>query len=249
MIILKTQEEKKKLRESNRIVALVLREIEALVKPGVRTADLDKFAEELILKEGATPAFKGYNGFPASLCISVDEEIVHGIPSVRRLKEGEIVSIDVGATKNGYVGDGARTFQVGNVDDRALKLMKYTEESLWKAVEKAVPGNRISDISNAVQKHVEAEGFSVIRQFVGHGIGRNMHEDPQIPNYGRPGRGPEIKKGMVFAIEPMVSEGKSCDAVVLDDGWTAVTSDGARAAHYEVSVFVEEGGAEVLTVI
>ena len=249
MIILKTQEEKKKLRESNRIVALVLREIEALVKPGVRTADLDKFAEELILKEGATPTFKGYNGFPASLCISVDEEIVHGIPSVRRLKEGEIVSIDVGATKNGYVGDGCSTFQVGNVDDRALKLMKYTEESLWKAVEKAVPGNRISDISNAVQKHVEAEGFSVIRQFVGHGIGRNMHEDPQIPNYGRPGRGPEIKKGMVFAIEPMVSEGKSCDAVVLDDGWTAVTSDGARAAHYEVSVFVEEGGAEVLTVI
>ncbi len=248
MIVLKTEEEKEKMRESNRIVALVLQEIESLIKPGVKTIELDKFAEDLIRKEGAVPGFKGYQGFPATLCVSINEEIVHGIPSERKLKDGDIVSIDVGTIKDGFYGDGAKTYAVGKVDEKGLRLMETTREALMKGIEKAVPGNRISDISHSVQNYVESQGFSVVRQFVGHGIGRNLHEDPQIPNYGEPGRGPVIKKGMAIAIEPMVCEG-NWEAEVLSDGWTAVCKDGSRAAHYEHTIFINAEGPEILTVV
>ncbi len=248
MIVLKTDEEKEKMKESNRIVALVLQEIESLIKPGVKTIELDKFAEDLIRKEGAVPGFKGYQGFPATLCVSINEEIVHGIPSERKLKDGDIVSIDVGTIKDGFYGDGAKTYAVGKVDEKGLKLMKTTKKALMKGIEKAVPGNRISDISHSIQSYVESQGFSVVRQFVGHGIGRNLHEDPQIPNYGEPGRGPVIKKGMAIAIEPMVCEG-NWEAEVLSDGWTAVCKDGSRAAHYEHTIFINAEGPEILTVV
>ncbi len=248
MIILKNREEKLKMKESNRIVALVLKEIEKKIKPGVKTIDLDKFAEELIRKEGAVPGFKGYLGYPATLCISIDEEIVHGIPSERKLKEGEIVSIDVGTIKDGFYGDGARTYAVGEIDESGKKLMETTEKSLYIGIEKAIPGNRLSDISNAIQTHIESEGFSVVRDFVGHGIGRNLHEDPQIPNYGDPGMGPVIREGMTFAIEPMVCEGKSWKTKILPDGWTAVCEDGSRAAHFEHTIFINAEGPEILTV-
>ncbi len=248
MIVLKTDEEKEKMKESNRIVALVLQEIESLIKPGVKTIELDKFAEDLIRKEGAVPGFKGYQGFPATLCVSINEEIVHGIPSERKLKDGDIVSIDVGTIKDGFYGDGAKTYAVGKVDEKGLKLMETTKKALMKGIEKAVPGNRISDISHSIQSYVESQGFSVVRQFVGHGIGRNLHEDPQIPNYGEPGRGPVIKKGMAIAIEPMVCEG-NWKAEVLSDGWTAVCKDGSRAAHYEHTIFINAEGPEILTVV
>ncbi len=248
MIILKSKEDKKKMRESNRIVALVLKEIEKLIKPGVKTIELDKFAEKLIRKEGAVPGFKGYQGFPATLCVSINEEIVHGIPSERRLKEGDIVSIDVGTIKDGFYGDGARTYAVGKVDEKGLKLMETTKKALEKGIEKAIPGNRISDISHNIQTYVESQGFSVVRQFVGHGIGRNLHEDPQIPNYGEPGRGSMIKEGMAIAIEPMVCEG-NWEAEILNDGWTAVCKDGSRAAHYEHTIFINAEGPEILTVV
>ncbi len=248
MIVLKTDEEKEKMKESNRIVALVLQEIESLIKPGVKTIELDKFAEDLIRKEGAVPGFKGYQGFPATLCVSINEEIVHGIPSERKLKDGDIVSIDVGTIKDGFYGDGAKTYAVGKVDEKGLKLMETTKKALMKGIEKAVPGNRISDISHSIQSYVESQGFSVVRQFVGHGIGRNLHEDPQIPNYGEPGRGPVIKKGMAIAIEPMVCEG-NWEAEVLSDGWTAVCKDGSRAAHYEHTIFINAEGPEILTVV
>ncbi len=248
MIVLKTEEEKEKMKESNRIVALVLQEIESLIKPGVKTIELDKFAEDLIRKERAIPGFKGYQGFPATLCVSINEEIVHGIPSERKLKDGDIVSIDVGTIKNGFYGDGAKTYAVGTVDKKGFKLMETTKEALMKGIEKAFPGNRISDISHSIQSYVESQGFSVVRQFVGHGIGRKLHEDPQIPNYGEPGRGPVIKKGMAIAIEPMVCEG-NWEAEILNDGWTAVCKDGSRAAHYEHTIFINAEGPEILTVV
>ncbi len=247
MIILKGKEEKDKMRKSNRIVAKLLYEIESKIKPGVSTYELDRFAEDLIIKEGAIPGFKGYKGFPATLCISINEEIVHGIPSKDRfLEEGDIVSIDVGTIVDGFYGDGARTYGVGNIDEGAKKLMEITEEALYKGIDAAVAGNRLSDISHAVQEHVEGNGFSVVRQFVGHGIGRNLHEDPQIPNYGPPGRGPELRVGMTLAIEPMVCEG-SYDVEILSDGWTAVCKDRSRAAHFEHTIFIEEDGPEILT--
>ncbi len=248
MIVIKSEEEKMKMKESNRIVALVLKEIEKLIKPGVKTIELDEFAEKLIKKEGAIPGFKGYQGFPATLCVSINEEIVHGIPSERKLKEGDIVSIDVGTIKDGFYGDGARTYAVGHVDEKGLKLMETTKKALEKGIEKAIPGNRISDISHSIQTYVESQGFSVVRQFVGHGIGRNLHEDPQIPNYGEPGRGPVIKEGMALAIEPMVCEG-NWEAEILNDGWTAVCKDGSRAAHYEHTIFINAEGPEILTVV
>ncbi len=249
MIILKTKEDKIKMKESNRIVALVLKEIEKKIKPGVSTIELDRFAEDIIRKEGAIPGFKGYMGYPATLCVSIDEEIVHGIPSERKLKEGEIVSIDVGTIKDGFYGDGARTYSVGKIDEKGEKLMRTTEKSLYMGIEKAVPGNRLSDISHTIQTYVESEGFSVVRDFVGHGIGRKLHEDPQIPNYGDPGMGPVIKEGMTFAIEPMVCEGKNYQTRILPDGWTAVCKDGSRAAHFEHTIFVNAEGPEILTVI
>jgi methionyl aminopeptidase len=228
------------MREAGRLVGEVLSELAAHVAPGVTTADLDELAEKRILKAGATPAFKGYHGYPATICASVNEEVIHGIPSGRRvLQEGDVISIDVGASLDGYFGDSAITLAVGKVSEAAATL-------LYKAIEAVKPGGRISDIGHAVQKHVEAYGFSVVREFVGHGIGQKMHEEPQVPNYGEPGRGPRLTEGMVLAIEPMVNMGKPA-VRVLNDGWTAVTRDGSLSAHFEHTVAVTADGPWILT--
>jgi methionyl aminopeptidase len=225
----------------------VLTALAARVAPGVSTGDLDAQAEQLIRAAGATPAFKGYNGYPASICASINDEVIHGIPSkARALKPGDIISIDVGAELDGYFGDSAVTLPVGEVSDEAKQLLQVTEESLYRAIDVVRPGARISDIGHAVQKHVEAAGFSVVREFVGHGIGQRMHEEPQIPNYGEPGRGPRLSEGMVLAIEPMVNAGKAA-VKVLADGWTAVTRDHSLAAHFEHTVAVTADGAWILT--
>jgi methionyl aminopeptidase len=217
------------------------------VAPGVTTAELDQVAEERILAAGATPAFKGYHGYPATICASINEEVIHGIPSGRRvLQESDIISIDVGVQLDGYYGDSAITLPVGQVSEEAARLLRVTEESLYKAIERVRPGARISDIGHAVQTHVEAHGFSVVREFVGHGIGQRMHEEPQVPNYGEPGRGPRLAEGMVIAIEPMVNAGKP-DVKVLRDGWTAVTRDASLSAHFEHTVAVTAGDPWILT--
>jgi methionyl aminopeptidase len=235
------------MREAGRLVGEVLTELTGMVAPGVTTADLDAAAEKRILAAGAVPAFKGYHGYPATICASVNEEVIHGIPSGRRvLKAGDIISIDVGASLDGYFGDSAVTLAVGAVTQEAATLLRATEESLYKAIERARPGNRISDIGHAVQQHVEAFGFSVVREFVGHGIGQKMHEEPQVPNYGEPGRGPRLAEGMVLAIEPMVNAGKPA-VKVLADGWTAVTRDGSVSAHFEHTVAVTAGEPWILT--
>jgi len=247
MIIIKSNNEKIKMKESGRIVALVLDSMGKIIEPNIKTIELDRYAEDLIIKEGGIPAFKGYKGFPSTLCVSINEEIVHGIPSEKRLKDGDIVSIDVGVKKNGYFGDSARTYLVGNVDNKGKRLVQTTVEALFKGIEKAVPGNRISDMSNAIQFHIENAGYSVVRQFVGHGVGKNLHEDPQIPNYGPPGRGAKIKEGMAFALEPMVCEGKHWEAEIKEDGWTAICKDYSRAAHFEHTLFINAEKAEILT--
>jgi methionyl aminopeptidase len=235
------------MREAGRLVGEVLTELAAHVAPGVTTADLDELAERRILRAGATPAFKGYHGYPATICASVNEEVIHGIPSGRRvLNEGDVISIDVGASLDGYFGDSAITLAVGKVSEEAATLLRVTDESLYKAIEAVKPGGRISDIGHAVQKHVEAYGFSVVREFVGHGIGQKMHEEPQVPNYGEPGRGPRLTEGMVLAIEPMVNAGKPA-VKVLADGWTAVTRDGSLSAHFEHTVAVTADGPWILT--
>jgi methionyl aminopeptidase len=235
------------MREAGRLVGEVLTELTAMVAPGVTTADLDEAAEKRILAAGAVPAFKGYHGYPATICASVNEEVIHGIPSGRRiLKAGDILSIDVGAALDGYFGDSAVTLPVGRVTEEAATLLRATEESLYKAIECVRPGARISDIGHAVQQHVEAFGFSVVREFVGHGIGEKMHEEPQVPNYGDPGRGPRLTEGMVLAIEPMVNAGKAA-VKVLADGWTAVTRDGSLSAHFEHTVAVTAGDPWILT--
>jgi methionyl aminopeptidase len=235
------------MREAGRLVGEVLTELAALVAPGVTTADLDAAAEKRILAAGAVPAFKGYHGYPATICASLNEEVIHGIPSGRRvLKAGDILSIDVGASLDGYFGDSAVTLPVGRVTEEAASLLRATEESLYKAIERVRPGARISDIGHAVQQHVEAFGFTVVREFVGHGIGQKMHEEPQVPNYGDPGRGPRLAEGMVLAIEPMVNAGKA-SVKVLADGWTAVTRDGSLSAHFEHTVAVTAGEPWILT--
>jgi methionyl aminopeptidase len=247
MIVCRSAAELERMREAGRLVGEVLTELAAHVAPGVSTADLDALAEKRILAAGAVPAFKGYHGYPATICASINEEVIHGIPSGRRvLIEGDIISIDVGASLGGYFGDSAVTVPVGPVSEQAATLLRVTEESLYKAIEVVRPGGRISDIGHAVQKHVESFGFSVVREFVGHGIGEKMHEDPQIPNYGEPGRGPRLAEGMVLAIEPMVNVGKPA-VKVLADGWTAVTKDGSLAAHFEHTVVVTSGAARILT--
>jgi methionyl aminopeptidase len=246
MVILKSPEEIEKLRKSNRIVAEVLRDIVDRVKPGVTTSELDRLSGELAEKKGAKPAFKGYRGYPYALCTSVNAEVVHGMPSDRRLKEGDILSIDFGVDYKGYFGDAAVTVPVGAVSDDALRLMRITEESLYKAIEVAKVGNRLGDISGAVQSHVEAAGYAVVRDFVGHGIGRMLHEEPQVPNYGIRGRGIELKAGMVLAIEPMVNEG-TYKVRVLSNGWTVVTQDGKLSAHFEHSVAITQNGPEILS--
>jgi methionyl aminopeptidase len=247
VIICRSADELERMREAGRLVGEVLAELASLVAPGVTTADLDAAAERRIARAGATPAFKGYHGYPATICASINDEVIHGIPSGRRLlNDGDIISIDVGASLNGYFGDSAVTLPVGQVSEDAATLLRVTEEALFKAIERVRPGNRISDIGHAVQKHVEAYGFSVVREFVGHGIGQRMHEEPQVPNYGDPGRGPRLTEGMVLAIEPMVNAGKPA-VKVLGDGWTAVTRDSSLSAHFEHTVAVTSNGPWILT--
>jgi methionyl aminopeptidase len=246
VVILKSSWEIDLIRKSGRIVAEALARLTKLVEPGITTLDLDRLSEEYILKRGAKPAFKGYRGYPYTLCASVNEQVVHALPSERTLKEGDIVSLDLGSIVDGYYGDAAVTVPVGQVSEEARRLMAVTQESLQRAIEAARPGNRLSDISHAVQAAVEAEGFSVVRLFVGHGIGRSLHEEPQIPNFGPPGHGPVLKTGMVLAIEPMVNAG-SPDVMILEDRWTAVTCDGSLSAHFEHTVALTENGTEVLT--
>jgi methionyl aminopeptidase len=248
MIIIKSRRELEQLKRSNAIVAEVFERLKGMIVPGITTKELDRVAEEYILLKGARPAFKGYRGFPATLCISVNEEVVHGIPSQRRLKEGDIVSLDVGANFVGYFGDAAITLPVGEVDPKAERLLEVTEKALYIGIEKAKVGNRLFDISYAIQSWVESHGFSVVRDFVGHGIGRDLHEEPQIPNFGIPHQGPRLEKGMVFALEPMVNEGTSA-VRVLSDGWTVVTIDGKRSAHFEHTIAITEDGAEILSIL
>lgn len=234
------------MQKAGRVVAIVLNELETAIKPGITTKELDEIAESTILKMNSVPAFKGYGGFPASICTSVNDEVVHGIPGKRVLQQGDIVSIDVGAFYEGYCGDAARTFAVGEISPIAQKLLQVTKEALKQGVTMAKVGNRLSDIGHAIQTHVEANGFSVVRQYVGHGIGRKMHEEPQVPNYGLPGRGPRLKAGMALAIEPMVNTGQF-PVKILGDNWTVVTQDGSLSAHFEDTVFITDGGNEVLT--
>ncbi len=235
------------MRAAGRLVGQVLTALAAAVAPGVTTADLDAIAEGLITDAGAIPAFKGYHGYPATICASVNDEVIHGIPSGQRaLQDGDIISIDVGASLDGYFGDSAITLAVGRVSEDAARLLRVTEESLYKAIDVVKPGARVSDIGHAVQTHVEAHGFSVVREFVGHGIGQQMHEEPQVPNYGEAGRGPRLAEGMVLAIEPMVNAGKPA-VKVLSDGWTAVTRDHSLSAHFEHTVAVVADGAWILT--
>ena len=246
MIILKSRREIEKMKKSNALVAAILEELRKKIKPGVKTIELDRLSEEMALKKGARPAFKGYRGYPYSLCTSVNSEVVHGMPSERELKEGDIISLDFGILHGGYYGDAAVTVPVGQVTPAAKRLLAVTEEALYRGIAEARAGNRIGDISAAIQGHAEAAGFSVVRDLVGHGIGRSLHEDPQVPNYGTSGRGIELKTGMVFAIEPMVNEG-TYRVDVLRDGWTVVTADGKLSAHFEHSVAITENGPVVLS--
>lgn len=247
MIIAKSASEIEVMREAGRVTARALDAVSSAVRPGVTTADLDAIAEDVIVKAGARPAFKGYHGFPATLCTSVNDQVVHGIPGGRVLREGEIVSVDCGAIVDGYYGDCARTFPVGQVSAEATRLMDVTRRSLEAGIARCRPGMRLYDVSAAVQEVAEAAGFSVVREYVGHGIGRSMHEDPQVPNYGKAGTGPTLRTGMVLAIEPMINAGAP-DVRSLDDGWTVVTLDGAMSAHFEHTVAVTEDGPLVLTV-
>ena len=247
MIVCRSAAELERMREAGRLVGEVLSELSARVGPGVSTAELDELAEKRIRQAGATPAFKGYHGYPATICASINDEVIHGIPSGRRvLAEGDIISIDVGASLDGYFGDSALTLPVGQVSEQAATLLRVTEESLYLAIDRARPGGRVSDIGHAVQRHVEAYGLSVVREFVGHGIGQRMHEEPQVPNYGEPGHGPRLAEGMVLAIEPMVNAGKPA-VKVLADGWTAVTRDNSLSAHFEHTVAVTAGEPWILT--
>ncbi|CUO12756.1 MAG: type I methionyl aminopeptidase [Sarcina ventriculi] len=248
MIIIKNDLEIDLMRKAGRIVGETLNLLEGKVKPGITTGELDRIAEEFITKHGATPSFKGLYGFPSSLCISVNEQVVHGFPGKRKLKEGDIVSVDCGAFINGFHGDAARTFAVGEISEEAKKLISVTKESFFKGIEKAYVGNRLTDISCEIQRFVEDNGFSVVRDYVGHGIGKKVHEDPEVPNFGRSGRGPKLVSGMVLAIEPMVNIG-SYHVNTLEDGWTVVTQDGKFSAHYENTVAILPNGPEILTLV
>jgi methionyl aminopeptidase len=246
MIILKSLEEMEKMDRSCLIVAKTLDYLKDMVKPGVTTMEIERLADDYIKSNSAMPAFKGYRGYPASICASVNNEVIHGIPSDRVLEEGDILGIDLGAYKDGFYGDAASTFPVGKIPADVEKLLRVTEEALYKGIEKAREDNRVSDISHAIQEHVESSGFSVVRAFVGHGIGRNLHEEPQIPNFGLPGRGPRLRSGMTLAIEPMVNQGGH-EVVVLEDGWTTVTLDGKLSAHFEHTVLVTSDKPRILT--
>lgn len=247
-IILKSPDEIKTMRRAGAIVAEVLALLKGKVRPGITTLELEKTAEEETKKRKAQPAFKGYKGYPFCLCTSINEQVVHGMPSKRALNEGDILSIDFGVKFDGFYGDSAVTLPVGSVSEEASRLMRVTEESLWKAIEAARAGSRLYDVSSAVQRHVESHGLSVVREFVGHGIGRELHEPPQVPNFGLPGQGVRLKAGMVLAIEPMINVG-GWAIKVLGDGWTAVTADGSLSAHFEHTVAITEEGPLVLSAL
>jgi methionyl aminopeptidase len=246
MIIGKSKKEIEKMRAAGQLTGLVLQELRKLAQPGVPTIEIDRAAEKMIRDAGGLPTFKGYHGFPYSICASVNEQVVHGFPSDYKLKDGDVFSIDCGVTLEGFVGDTATTVPIGNVSDDWLALVRVTEECLELAIEQCRPGRHLGDIGAAVQQHAEARGYSIVREYVGHGIGRRMHEDPQIPNYGKPGQGPKIRAGYVFAVEPMVNLGTH-HTKVLADGWTVVTLDGKPSAHAEHTIAITEEGPEVLT--
>ena len=248
MIIRKSKSEIEKMRASGGIVATVLKRLSEMVEPGITTRDLDREAERMIVDAGARPTFKGYQGFPSSICASINDEVVHGIPSKRKLREGDIIGIDCGATYMGYVGDAAITVAVGNVSDAVKRLLETTQQSLYQAIEKCRIGNRLGDVCNAVQAYVEPLGYSVVKNFCGHGVGRAMHEEPQVPNYGKPGTGPVLREGWVIAIEPMINLGHE-DVKVLSDGWTVITLDGQLSAHFEHTVAITQDGPQILTLL
>jgi len=244
--VCKSDRELDYLRDAGRIVAQAHKEVEKAVCPGITTLQLDKITEDFIIAKGARPAFKGYHGFPASACTSVNEQVVHGIPGLRKLENGDIISIDIGAEINGYYGDCAVTLPVGDVSSEALDLIRITEEALFIGISKALKGNRLSDISHSIQSFVEGNGYSVVRDYVGHGIGSQMHEEPQVPNFGRPGRGPRLRPGMTLAIEPMVNQG-TYEVKTMDDNWTVVTKDNKLSAHFEHSIAITDQVPEILT--
>ncbi|MHB8171510.1 MAG: type I methionyl aminopeptidase [Thermincolia bacterium] len=246
MISFKSERELNYMRDAGRIVAETHREIAKAVQIGVTTKELDQIAEDYIAKQGAQAAFKGYHGYPACICASINEEVVHGIPSLRQLENGDIISIDIGAVINGYYGDSAVTLPIGDISGEASRLLKVTEESLYKGIEQGVDGNRLSDISHAIQSYVEGNGFAVVRDYVGHGIGSSMHEEPQVPNFGKLGRGPRLRPGMTLAIEPMVNMG-SYEVKTLADNWTVVTADKSISAHFEHTIAITLEGSEILT--
>ncbi|AGK99200.1 type I methionyl aminopeptidase [Clostridium pasteurianum] len=247
MIIIKSNREIDYMRKAGKVVEEALLRMEEVIKPGITTVYLDRIAEEFIRSQDAVPSFKGYYGFPSSICTSINQEVVHGIPDRNRvLQEGDIISIDCGAILNGYQGDAARTLPVGKVSDGAKNLINVTRDSFFKGVEKAIVGNRLSDISSAIQTYVESFGYSIVRDYVGHGIGKDMHEEPEVPNFGRPGRGPKLLHGMVLAIEPMVNAGKYYVSVQSND-WTVVTDDSSLSSHYENTVAILDNGPEILT--
>ncbi len=252
MIVIKSDREINLMRESNRIAGGVIKVVKEHIKPGITTLELDKIVERYIISEGAIPAFKGYKlhdaqkGFPGSICASINDEVVHGIPDNRVLKEGDILSVDVGTLKNGFYGDTAYTFPVGEISKEAKKLLRVTKEALYIGIDQARPKNRVGDISSAIQKYVEKHGFSVVREYVGHGIGRSLHEDPQVPNYGRKGVGPLLKQNMTIAIEPMVNMG-TYEVKLKPNGWTVATKDGSLSAHFEHTIAIRFGGAEILS--
>jgi len=246
MIICKTPREIEIMRQAGRIVALTHEELKKHIRPGITTKELDVIAEQFILKQGAIPSFKGYNGFRGSICASVNDELVHGIPGDRVLKNGDIISIDIGAKYNGYHGDSAWTYPVGEIEEETKRLLEVTEHSLFLGLKEAKPGERLSNISHAIQTYVEANGFSIVREYVGHGVGQDLHEDPQIPHYGPPNKGPRLKPGMVLAIEPMVNAGSQYVKTLADD-WTVVTVDGRMCAHFEHTIAITETGYEILT--
>lgn len=249
MIIVKSQTEIRKIGEACRIVAEILEGLKSHVAEGMSTADIESFVDEGIRKRGANAAFRGYRGYPSSVCVSVNDQVIHGIPSrAMKLKSGDIVGVDIGTVLEGFYGDAAVTIPVANVRFENMQLLKVTEEALLLGIEKAVVGNRIGDISSAIQGHVEKHGYSIVRAFVGHGIGRSLHEEPQVPNYGRAGQGPRLREGMTLAIEPMVNAGSS-DVRILDDGWTAVTEDGSWSAHFEHTIAITRQGPKILTKI
>lgn len=248
MIYIKSRQEIEIMRKAGKIVAETHQLLRDAVKPGITTKELDELAEAYIIKSGGIPAFKGYGGFPASICTSINHEVVHGIPGLKRLEDGDIISIDIGVLLDGYYGDAAKTHGVGRISEQAQKLIDVTRQSFYEGIKYAYEGNRLSDISHAIQTYVEKEGFSVIRNYVGHGIGTKMHEEPQVPNYGAPGKGPRLQAGMVLAIEPMINIG-TYEVKVLSDGWTVITLDGKYSAHYEHTVAITQEEPEILTIL